>query len=376
MTMSFILAIVFLNGIISFTYSIYTAQETATLWSMLTVNFLFFVGVTQTGIAFSTIMRISKSSWSKYYSRLGEVMTLAFAPIAIITFIIIYLGGTEHIFYWASEHSVAGGGGHVSPWLGKGLFFWKNIISMVVFYFVSYIYFRMCRIEEKGKVPSDGIEKKLNVLATLVMGAYIITNSCLAWDFGMTFIPHWESPIYAPYIWVGNVFGGTAFLFMAYVFFKWNKVRTAAGSGKHIGLMGKLLLGYSLLWTYMWWSQYFVLWYGDIPVLTGPLLKKMQGNYAALFYVMVVTLLVIPFLGLIQRRVKNCTSAMTVIAILICVGIWIDRYLMILPVLSDGSEWIIATWTNLSLVFGGLSAAFLSVIAFLRLFPDVKVIRE
>ena len=95
------LIILLLNGIISFVYTIQTTTNTINLWALLAVNFVFFLGITQTGIVFSAIMRISKSGWGRHFSRFGEILTLSFIPVAVITFIIIYIGGVDHLFYWA-----------------------------------------------------------------------------------------------------------------------------------------------------------------------------------------------------------------------------------------------------------------------------------
>ncbi|MBI3397776.1 MAG: hypothetical protein HY026_00810 [Deltaproteobacteria bacterium] len=349
--------------------------ETTTFWAMLSVNFVFYLGMTQTGIIFSAIMRIAKSEWGRYFSRLGEILTLSFIPVAFITFLIIYIGGAENLFYWASPSLSHGhDAGHVSPWLGKGLFLWRTIITMAAFYIMSYIYFRTSRIEENGAHVSYDIEKRLNLMAGFVMVFYIIANTNVAWDFGMMIVPHWESTIFPAYFWVGNIFAGTAFLFLISLLFLSH--RGGKGVGKErLDSMGKLLLGFTLLWTYMFWSQHIVIWYSDLPNLTRPLFKQMSGKYAITFSTMILALFVLPFFTLIFRRIKLSISGLSIIAFIICIGIWTNRYLMILPVFKNGSELVLATWTGISLILAGLGVTLLSVILFLRLFPKVTTIQ-
>lgn len=373
-------AIVFINGIVSFVYSLQTTQETTKLWAVLVVNFLFYAGITQAGILFSAFMRISKSQWGRHFSKLGEILTLSFIPVAFITFIIIYVGGVDDLFYWSPENPAYAHIEYLSPWLGKGLFFWKNIIAMTLFYIISYIYFRIGRMEDRRPegphlTKKYDITKSINVFAVLVMFFYVLVNTFSAWDFGMMIIPHWESSIFPPYFWTGNILLGAASLFLVSIFFM-PRPQDEGIYKEYLDSTGKLLIGLVLLWVYMFWSQYVVLWYGDLPARTAPLFKQMEGNYNHIFILMMLTIAVLPFLGLIFRRLKLSVVFLAVIAVLICVGVWLNRYLMVLPVFSDGSERVIMTWTNISLIFGGLAAMILSLIVFLKLFPGVKTVPE
>ncbi|MBI2413436.1 MAG: hypothetical protein HYV24_09535 [Deltaproteobacteria bacterium] len=375
--MVWILLALLANGIISFAYTVSTAPETTSLWAMLVTTFVFYLGITQTGIIFSAFMRIAKSEWGKLFSRIGEILTLSFIPVAFVTFIIIYLGGTEHLFYWAKPAAEAvhneAGAHHISPWLRKDLFLWRTIISMALFYFFSYLYFSNARVEEKGH-PGINLESRLNVLAGLVMFFFVMTNTNTAWDFGMMIIQHWESTIFPAYYWVGNVFAGVAFLF---IFGSWalrKYVRIDLVNKKEtLDFMGIMLMGFTLLWVYMLWSQHIVIWYGDIPALTEPLVKTMTGNYSWAFFIMLFALFIIPFIAFLYRSIKMSLKALTTVAFIICIGVWISRYLMVIPVFSDGSGYTFFSWTGIALTLGGLSAMLISFFAFLKLFPGVTI---
>lgn len=362
--------VLFLNGIISFVYGLQTAQNTTNLWAMLAVNFVFFLGITQTGIIFSAVMRISRSQWARPLSRIGEILTLSFIPVAAIVFIILYAGGVDHLFYWALPQS--GHGHHLSPWLGKKPFLWRNIVTITLFYVMGYIYFRSVRKEEGELSPMDGREYGSNVLAALLITSYVIENTNIAWDFGMMIIPHWESSIFPPYFWSGNLMAGSAFLFLIYTCFVSGRAGVETMDKELLDSTGKLLLGFTLLWVYMFWSQYVVIWYGNLPEVTGPLFKKMSGNFAPAFTAMMLTGFVLPFLALIFRRIKLRTIAMSAVALSICTAMWIDRYLMIIPVVTDGSTTVFASWTGISLILSGLASTVLSLVVFLRFFPKER----
>lgn len=363
-----IFLVILLNGMISFVYNVQSTQETTNLWAMLAVNFVFFVGITQAGVVFSAIMRLARSEWGRYFSRIGEIMTLSFIPIAAVIFIVLYVGGANHLFYWATHEKFHGS---ISPWVGKGLFFWRNLIANALFYITSYLYFSSGRMEKKQAHHGEGIKKRLNILAAAVCFFYVIANTLIAWDFGMMIIPHWESSVFAPYFWSGNLLAGFAFLYLISLFF----IPREPGKRMAKGLldsMGKVLIGFVLLWVYLFWSQYIVLWYGDLPHLTGPVYRQMQGRYASLFTIMMAAIFIVPFCALIFRRIKLSVNGLAAVAVIICIGAWINKYLMILPIFSEGGAPVIATWTGISLIFGWLAAALLSLIIFFRLFPDIK----
>ncbi len=376
MALFWILIILALNGIISFAYVVATSGETTTLWALLSVNFLFYLGITQTGVVLSGIMRISKSEWGKYFSRFGEILTLSFIPVAFIVFIIIYIGGTERLFWWAKEGASHDAHGHMSPWLGKGLFLWRNILLMAGFYILSLVYFLAARREEyyeKVRMPVPvGLEKFLNVMAGVTIFMYVAANTNIAWDFGMMIIKHWESTIFPAYYWVGNIFAGAAFLFV--IANRGITRRTGKTLDKgHLESMSVFLMGFTLLWIYMFWSQHIVMWYGDMPNLTVPFYKPMKGYFATAFIVMMFGLFVLPFLALLVRSLKMRLASVLTVSVIVCVGVWVSKYLMILPVFEDGSSPAFATWTNCALVAGGAAITILSVKAFQGLFPEVSV---
>lgn len=371
--------ILILNAIVTFGYVASTSTTKVTPWALLSVNFVFFLGLTQAGIVFAAIMRIAQSEWARYFNRLGEILTLAYFPFAFIVFIVIYIGGTEHLFYWArpAVEGAHGGGHALSPWLGTGLFFWRNIILMALFYIMSYVYFVTARKEEQYEwlqAPS-GLHGTLNVMAGLVIFFYVILNTNIAWDFGMMIIQHWESTIFPAYWWCGNLFAGFAFLYIISVYFIKNRTGKPLFKS-HLNSYGVLLMGFTLLWVYMYWSQHIVIWYGDIPPLTGPVLKQTTGAYFPLFILMVALLFIIPFIALTIMKVKSCMKAMIAVSVLICVGLWVSRYLMILPIFEDATICSWATWTNLSLILGGLASTILPVMIFTRLFPNVPISTE
>ena len=370
-----VLLILLINGVAAFAYNIIIARDATNLWALLAAIYIYCLGLTQSGIVFSAIMRLSRSEMGSQFSRLGEMLTLSFMPASFILFLIIYFGGTEHLFYWARPQEAAHGEHvlHLSPWLGKGLFLWRTVILSALFYLVSFIYFRYSCIEERG---SSNTKNSLNILAGFVMFLYVLANTNTAWDFGMMIIPHWESSIFPVYFLAGNILGGTAFLFLLGIYLTPRAHGDEWWDSGHLDSAGKLLMGLSLFWVYLFWSQHIVIWYGDIPNLTGPLFKQHQGSYAPAFIFMMLTIFAAPFLALTFRKVRLNLHSLSAAAFIICIGVWINRYLMVIPVFTDGKENVFATYTGVALLFSGFAAILLSFIALRNLFPGLNVTND
>jgi len=340
---------------------------------MFSMSFVFGLGITQTGVAFSALMKITKSGWGKQFSRLGEILTLSYIPIVAVMFVAIYLGGMDDLFYWAVPHAEgAAGAHHISPWLGKWLFFWRFVISMSLFYLASYIYFARGRKEEVHQKLMGTSKKMSNFAPAFVCFFYVLANTNLAWEFGMTAIRHWDSSIFAPYFWSGNLLAGSAFLFLISLIFI-TRGTAEKYDGNTLDSMGKVLLGFVLLVIYMFWSQHIVIWYGGLPARTGPLFKQMHGAYGTPFVLMILAILVVPFLALLFRKIKLSLNGLVIIALFIMTGMLINRYLMIIPIYTDGNISAPVIWAGIGLVAAVVSAALLSVKVFLLLFPNVTV---
>ena len=340
---------------------------------LLIVNYLFFAGITQTGIAFSAIMKVSKAQWSRSFCKVGEVLTLSTFPVVTISFFVIYFEGSGSFYSWVAA---GGNGGDPSRfWYSKGLLFWRNLVSLFLFYLLSFLYFRANLKLEEEQSSRDAVALRSNIFAALVMMFYVVANTNTAWDFGMTLIPRWESSIFPIYYWVGNLLAGSAFLFLLGAYFVTSS-DTAETGRKIRDSMGRLLLGFTLLWVYMFWSQAIRIWYGNLSHLTEPLTKRISGNFGVIFIFMFLFAALIPFFGLIFRKIKLSAKGLSLIAFLICAGIWLNCFLIVVPEFSDGGNLLTMTWTGLFLALTEVSIVLFSVALFFKYWPAIDRIQQ
>ena len=358
-----LLIAIFLVGVVSLIYGL-SSTDSQPDFALLTVSFLFLLGISQAGVVFTAVLRLVESDWGKPWYRIAELSTLAFFPFAILGFLLIYYYGQEDLFYWLHPAPDE----HLSPWLDINWLLIRDLGGLVLFYGLALVYVKkglrpdMAKGNEATAIDHDQVEKELYLFSPIMIIGFIICNTFIAWDFAMMIIPHWHSTIFPIHYWFGNVFAGFAALIAFAV------VMRNADGGSHFGPaqirgLGMLVTGFTLLWLYFFWSQFFVIWFGNLSVETEPVWRQMYGHYSPYFWTMLVGCFFIPFISLLFAVVKRSVFAMCVVAIGINVGIWMNKYLMIVPVFSPDNR-PFDHWVDLAVALG-LLAGFLATVIIL-----------
>ena len=180
-------------------------------FAILIVSFLVLMGVTQTGVVFSATTRLSGAKWAKSYYRLADLITMAFAPFAIGGFLLIYFRSTGELFYWLSPAPEE----NLSTYLNIDWLLFRNLFSLLVFYGLSGVYFwKSLKLDLSGSDNADHqeVRDQLYRMSPLIIIAYIVCSTFIAWDFAMMLIPHWHSTVFPIHYWFGNAYAATAAL--------------------------------------------------------------------------------------------------------------------------------------------------------------------
>ena len=354
-TLGLLLAI-FVGAAASLAYSLSDADIEAD-FVLLTVSYLFLLGISQVGVVFTAILRLVGADWGKPWYRIAELSTLAYFPFAILGFLLIFFYVRDDLFYWLQASPDA----HISPWLNINWLLIRDLGGLLLFYGLAAVYIRKSlrpdMADSDDNIDYDDVEKQLYLFSPIILIGFILSNTLIAWDFGMMLIPHWHSTVFPIHFWFGNVFAGTAAMIAIVV-----AMRVADG-GKHFGpyqikSLGMLVTGFTLLWLYFFWAQFFVIWFGNLPQETEPLWRQMYGHYSPFFWTMIAGCFFIPFVSLLFAIVKRSVLAMCIVAISINLGIWINKYLMIVPVFSADDR-PFDHWIDIVLALG-LFAGFLA----------------
>lgn len=327
-----LLTALFAAALLSLGYAAYSERLQADV-GLFTVSYLSLLGLSQAGVAFCAICRLVRAQWAKPYYRLAELSTLAFLPLAFLGFGLIYFSGREQLFYWLSASSHE----HLSPWLDSQWLFIRNLLGLLLFYGISLVYAVLAlRPDLAGARSGDRArtERQLYLLSPLVLIGFVLCNTLFAWDFAMMLIPHWHSTVFPIFYWFGNLFAGTA----ALVFLPALLSRTGTAGNyfgpRQIRGLGMLVTCFTLMWLYFYWAQFFVIWFGNLPREADPLWRQMYGYYAPYYWIMMTGCFLLPFAALIFAAVKRSLWGLCVLAAGVCLGLWVSRYLMVVPALT------------------------------------------
>jgi Ni/Fe-hydrogenase subunit HybB-like protein len=367
-----------------------TGMHRPVYWGVYITNLVFFIGISHAGTLISAILRVTQAEWRRPITRIAEAITF-FALILGGLQIWIDLGRPDRVYYlliW---------GRYQSPLL------WD--VTCVGIYLLSstfYLYLPMipdlARLRDKMTDASRWrhaiystlsfgwhgsheqrlrLERAITVMAILIIPIAVSVHTVVSWIFGMTMQPMWHSTILGPYFVVGAIFSGIATLFVFMTL-----VRKAWGLEKYIGAkqydyLGLLLLVMSAFWGYFTLAEYLTTGYSSIADEARVLTAKLSGPYSALFWTMLLCNLVAPFGILLWRRGR--TPAGTFIASLcIVVGMWIERYTIIAPTLTQPTldpipSVYLPTLTEVTITAGSVALFALLFLLFFKLFPAISV---
>ena len=343
-------------------------ENTQPDFRLFTVSYLVLLGVSQAGVVFCAITRLAGAQWSRPYYRLAELSTLAFLPLAVLGFLLIFFFGQDELFYWLAPNADE----HLSSWLNIDWLLFRNLFGLLLFYGLSVAFVRTSR--GKSAASPDAIRERLYKMSPWIILAYILCSTFFAWDFAMMLIPHWHSTVFPIFFWFGNGVAGIAAMIAFPALLGYSKDGHStdgqlAFGPDQIRCMGMLITAFTLLWLYLFWAQFFVVWFGNLPQEMEPVWRQMYGHYAPYFWTMMAGCFFVPFVTLLFAAVKRSLVAMCLIAVGINVGNWLCKYLLVIPALSPDSR-PFEHWVDLVIAVGLLAGFLATLLLLARRLPE------
>jgi Ni/Fe-hydrogenase subunit HybB-like protein len=365
-----------------------------TMWGLYLVNFVFWIGISHAGTLISAILRLTHAGWRKPVTRIAEAITV-FALMIGAMFPIIHLG-RPLLFFW------------LVPYPNSRLL-WPNFrspllwdLTAILTYLsgsIIYLYLplipdlaelaqhatgwrgRLYRLLSVGWTGSDrqwrALERAMHRMAGMILAVAVSVHTVVAWDFSMAVAPLWHSTIFGPYFVTGAIFSGIAALLVAMAIIRKLLHLEAYVLPVHFDNLGKLLFLMSLLWFYFTVSENLTTWYGNSPAEMNVFGSRVRGPFAPYFWLMVACNFVLPFLLLSSERVRSVRTV-TIASVTVLVGMWLERYLIILPTLSyprltAATGFYKPTWVEISITLSTFAAMAMFYLIFCKLFPAIAV---
>jgi hypothetical protein len=320
------LIIAFVSGLLVSIAAILISKPGASrVWANVLLNNQFFMGIALGAAFFLAVHRVALSGWHSLIQRLPDAMT-TFLPAAFILMLLIYFG-MNHLYSWADPAGIDKLIEDKKPWLNIPFFFIR-----VVFYFAGWIVLTMLMRKNYNALMTSSDIKFHNrgrIFAALFLAFYAITVSTSSWDWIMSLDVHWYSTLFGWYVLIGMFVTSLAFIILLIWFLKRLGYLTYVRHD-HIHDMAILLFAFSIFWTYQWFAQYELIWYGHLPEETAYYITRVK-DFKFIFFINLGINFIVPFFGLITYKSKHQLSWVATIAAIVLIGHWIDYWLMIMP---------------------------------------------
>jgi Ni/Fe-hydrogenase subunit HybB-like protein len=390
---------VVLAGVGAFCYQLYHGIgvwgiDSPVFWGFGITNFVYWIGISMAGTLISAILRLANASWRRPVTRCAEAITIFSLPIgAIIPLCHI---GRPWLFYfllpYPSERQI-----------------WPNFRSPLVWDFfgvTTYLVASACflllpMIPDMAAVRDSArglrrkiygalslgwegrsqqwrwLETAMRVLAVVIVPVAFSIHTIVSWDFSMTPVPMWHSTIFGPYFVNGAIFSGVAALILTMAVLRKTLHLEEYLERVHFDNLGKLLLAMSLLWFYFTFTERLTIWYGNEPAEMAAFWTTIRGSFAPLFWAMVACNFLIPLPLLAIKRFRTVTGT-TIAAVTVLVGMWLERFLLIVPSLgrkflpySWGSYR--PSWVEITLMVAGFALMVFLYLLFSKVVPIISI---
>ncbi len=292
--------------------------------------YVFWTSVGLGALFFTMVHHLVDATWSVVVRRLSECLMVTL-PVMFIFLLPIVGHGIHDLYHWSHADAVAHDVllQHKAPWLNTGMFIGRSVIYFVCWTVIGAVLYKTSlRQDQKHE---EGLLGRMRMVSGPGMVIFALTLTFSAFDWMMSLDPHWYSTIFGVYFFAGSLLSALAFMTLWIVFLQSNQILTDEITVEHFHDLGKLIFAFTVFWTYIAFSQYFLIWYGNIPEETVWYLHRWEGNWKTISLLLVFAHFVIPFAVLLSRVPKRSVRMMTIMSIWMLAVHWIDLYWLISP---------------------------------------------
>lgn len=309
-------------------------------WAVLLQNSLFWLLLVNVSTFFIVICTLAMGGWQVAFRRVTEAIGSLVPIMGIITIVImicIIFGGRADIYPWLDKQMLAhdkilsGKAGFLNPYV-------YILFSIVVIALWAFLGKKLAKLsaesDEMGTMDFDTskawLKKNMSVSAYYIVLYLLSVGSVAPWLWLMSIDPHWFSTMYSWYTFASTFVAGIALITIFVIYFK-NRGQLEFVTQEHLQDLGKFMFAFSIFWTYLWFAQFMLIWYANIPEETIYFKIRLQGPYEGLFYLNLVLNFVAPILIFMKKATKRNYTIVTFMCIVIIFGHWIDFYQMVMP---------------------------------------------
>lgn len=318
-------------------------HEQARFWASLLQNSVFFLLVVNASMFFVCITTLAWGGWQMSFRRVPEAISAVIPVVGVICAAIllaIVFGDNHTIYHWTDAEHVKHDEilNHKKGFLNKTFFTVVTILTVLLWSVLGWKMRQLSRSIDNEPLATMDERKKYIFKNTVWAALYIVVfsltvMSSLPWLWLMSIDAHWYSTMYSWYTFASTFVSGVALIALFVVFLK-NNGYLEYTNDEHLHDLGKFMFAFSVFWTYLWFSQFMLIWYANIPEETIYFQPRAHGIYKGIFWMMFIINFIAPLLILMRRSAKRNYGTITFMALVIIFGHWLDFYQMVFPAVS------------------------------------------
>lgn len=314
-------------------------HERARFWASLLQNSVYFLLVVNAAMFFICATVLAWGGWPMSFRRVPEAISSTVPVIGVICGVIllaIVFGGDHAIYHWTDVEHVK----HdpILDWkkgfLNKNFFTVWTILTILLWWLLGKKMRTFSLDTDKGTLGVEEGKKfiwKNTVWAALFLIVFALTvMSTTPWLWLMSIDAHWYSTMYSWYTFASTFVAGMALIALFVIYLK-NKGYLEYTNDEHLHDLGKFMFAFSIFWCYLWFSQYMLIWYSNQPEETKYFEPRVEGPYRGIFFLNIIINFIAPLLLLMKRGAKRNYTTVTILAVLIIFGHWLDFFQMVMP---------------------------------------------
>lgn len=321
------------------------AATSTRFWASLLQNSVFWLLVVNASMFFLCVTTMAMGGWQVALRRVPEAISSVLPILGTITLIVlmaIIWGGRTDIYHWLDKEAVAndailnGKKGFLNP-----MFFtvWSCITIGLWWLLGAKMRKLSLDTDKNGPMTYEQGKKWIwdnTVWASLFTVFFALTvASTIPWLWLMSIDSHWYSTMYSWYTFASTFVSGMSLIALFIIYLK-NHNQLEYVSEEHLHDIGKFMFAFSVFWTYLWFSQYMLIWYSNQPEETKYFIDRIgtaskSGPYKGIFFFNLIVNFIAPLLILMRRGSKRNWTVVTFMGVLIIMGHWVDFYQMVMP---------------------------------------------
>lgn len=295
-------------------------------------GFMFVLTLALGGLFFILIQHVTRAGWSPAPRRQAEWLA-SLLPVCALLFLPVVFFSHDLYHHWMGEQAaqdeiLVGKSAYLNP----TFFYIRAVIYFVVWSALGWYFTRLSRQQDESGDPE--ITNRMQAAAPVAILLTALTLTFAAFDWLMSLDPHWFSTIFGVYIFSGAFVGALAVMALITIALRSSGLAGAELTVEHQHDIGKLLFGFTVFWAYIAFSQFFLIWYANIPEETLWYGQRWEGGWKTLSYMLIFGHFWIPLVLLLSRHAKRSKLVLGIGATLLLAMHYVDMYWLVMPTLD------------------------------------------